>query len=256
MSEFIRAEDIEVSFGERAILSGVDLAVEPGEAVAVVGANGAGKTTFMKVLAGVLEPDGGRVELRDGRIDEMTRREIARRLAVVSQGTPQVFDYGVLEFALMGNHARTRGFVATDDEIEEARRALRSVELEGLADHPVSKLSGGELQRALMARAIVASVGLWLLDEPTASLDVRHQVTLLNRMREHVADEGAAVAVLHDLALVHRFFDRVVVLVDGEFRADGAPDEVLTEQLVSRTYDAAMQRGRIDGREVWVVTED
>lgn len=253
MNPPLEAENIEVCFGTRTILDGIDLVVESGESVAIVGANGAGKTTLMKVLAGVLTPNTGRVVVGEDDLASMTRRQIARRIAVVSQGSPQVFDYSVLEFALMGNHASSAGFVASADEIEAAERALHNLELDDLASHPVSKLSGGELQRALMARAMISPASIWLLDEPTASLDVCHQVTLLECVREHVGRGNTAVAVLHDLALVHRFFDRVVVLHDSRLLADGPPDGVLTEPVVSETFGTEMKRGQIEGRTVWVV---
>ena len=250
----VAAKNIEVVFGSNQVLRDVSMAIEMGEAVAIVGANGAGKTTLIKVLAGVLKPSAGVVTLGGDELPKIKRRQVARRVAVVPQGAPQVFSYRLLEFVLMGYHARTARFsMPSTDQIDGARQALVSLELGDLEESPVSHLSGGELQRALMARAMVASVPLWLLDEPTASLDMRHQVALLEQMRRHVDDGGSAVAILHDLALIHRFFDRVLVLHEGVFLADGAPDEVLVPDVVSQIFAVPMQRGEVEGKVVWVV---
>lgn len=253
MSAVLCAEDVEVSFGSLCVLRGVDIRVGAGESVAVIGANGAGKTTLMKVLAGVLEPDGGGVWIDGDSIGELTRREVARRMAVVPQTAPQVFAYTVLEFVLMGNYASTGWLVPSQPQIDEARQVLEQVKMAEFVDRPVSELSGGELQRVLIARAMMADVDIWICDEPTASLDVRHRIRVLDQVRGVVAEGGSVVAVLHDLDLVHRCFDRVVVLDGGRCRVDGAPDEVLTPQVVSSVYGVDMRRGRVGGEVVWVV---
>ena len=252
MRPMIRAHNIEKTFGDHRVLRGIDIEAGPEEAVAIIGANGAGKTTLLKILTGVLSADAGRITLDGDDLEDLDRREIARRAAVVPQGVPQVFDYTVLEFVLMGHHARNRRFIPSDDDIDEGRRALQKLELETFSGRPVSHLSGGELQRALIARAIVASVPVWLLDEPTASLDMRHQIAILEQLRDYVDAGNTAISVLHDLALVHRFFDRVIALCDGQIRADGPPDDVLTPAVVSEIYGVSMERGKVGDNIVWV----
>lgn len=253
MSDLLTARGVEVSFGARTVLRGVDLRVANEESVAIIGANGAGKTTLMKVLAGVLAPEAGEVRLGGERLEELPRREVARRLAVVPQGTPQVFAYTVLEFVLMGNYASRGWLVPSQEQIDGARRALTELKMEPLAEQAVSHLSGGELQRALMARAMVSEVDLWLLDEPVASLDMRHRNRVLRQIEEHAREGGAAVAVLHELDLVHRYFDRVIALDGGVSRVDGPPDEVLTPEVVSSVYGVEMERGQVHDKVVWVV---
>ncbi len=255
MSAILDAKGVEKSFGGRRVLSGVDLRVQSNEAVAIIGANGAGKTTLMKIMAGVLRADAGQIRLGGDRLEELPRREVARRVAVVPQGRPQVFAYTVLEFVLMGHYASTGWLVPSKEQIEEARRVLKEVKMEAHHDRAVSNLSGGEMQRALMARAMIADVDLWLLDEPVANLDVRHRRHVLRQMEAYVAEGGAAVAVLHDLSAVHRHFHRVVVLDGGRCRVQGAPDEVLTTEVVSSVYGVEMERGRVRGEVVWVVSD-
>ncbi len=252
MGNVVRAESVEMAFGDNEVLSGLDLQLDEAMSLALIGANGCGKTTLMKILAGVLVPQAGQITLLGDVLSKLKRREIARRIAVVPQSSPQVFAFTLLEFVLMGYHARSGLFVPSDKQLDGAHQALQSLALGSLAERPVSQLSGGEMQRALMARAMVASATLWLLDEPTASLDMHHQISLLDQMKRHVDAGGAAVAALHDLALVHRFFDRVAVLHDGQIITHGPPDDVLTASVVSTVYGVQMQRGSVDGKTVWV----
>lgn len=250
--EVLRADSVAMAFGDQQVLAGVDLKADEGQALALIGANGSGKTTLMKILAGLLSPDSGEITLLGHRLKALSRREIARRVAVVPQSSPPVFAFTLLEFVLMGYHARSAHFVPSKAQVEGARQALESLGLKELGNRSVARLSGGELQRALMARAIVASAPLWLLDEPTASLDMRHQISLLTQMRHHVETGGTALAALHDLALVHRFFDTVAVLYDAQIEVFGPPDEVLTPPIVSTIYGVEMQRGRVGDNIVWV----
>lgn len=253
MSAVIIGQGIEVSFGERRILAGVDVEVEAGERVALIGANGAGKTTLLRVLAGVLTPQAGKVFLKGWPMAEMARREVAKQVAVVPQRVETSFSFDVLELVLMGFHARSGRFsMPSAAQVEEARQALATMGLEDLAARSVAYLSGGEQQRALMARALVSGGSLWLLDEPTASLDMGHQLVLLDEVVEFSRRGGAVLAILHDLTLVHRYFDRVIVLDEGVVLACGVPDEVLTQEVVSRVYGVQMIRGVVGGRVVWV----
>ncbi len=248
------AREIRHGFGDREILQGVSLHVAPGQTLAIIGPNGAGKTTLLKILAGVLSPDTGDVRLQDDALATLSRREVARRIAVVPQSSAQVFGFTLLEFVLMGYHARTDRFaLPSQAQVDGALQALADLELRELAGASVASLSGGELQRALLARALVADVPLWLLDEPTASLDVRHQIALLDRVRLHADQGGAVIAILHDLALVHRYFDAVAILHEGRLHAIGPPEDLLTPELLSEVFGVALDRLDADGRTLWFV---
>ena len=254
MNPLVEAKDLEIAFRERRVLRGVSLSIRSGESVAIVGPNGAGKSTLVKILSRVLFPDSGEVFLEGDKLRDLSRRQIAHRVTTVPQSSPQVFDYGVMDFVLMGFYARSPRFaLPSQSQLDEGRQALEKMGLGALADQSVSHLSGGELQRLLMARALVARAPLWLLDEPTANLDMGHQIALLKVMKDHVRKGGAALAILHDLAMVHRFFDRVLVLQEGRFLADGPPKKALTTELVSALYGVPMTAGIVDGQVVWVV---
>jgi len=241
------------SFGDE-VLRSVDLAVEPGECVALVGPNGAGKTTLLRCLAGTLTPTTGRVTIDGVPHAELDRREVARRVSVVPQVRPPAFSFTALEFVMMGFHARLGRFALEgESERAAAERALETMTIGHLAGRAMTQISGGEAQRVVMARTLVSGATYWLLDEPTANLDLSHQVSLLDTVRRHCDDGGAALAILHDLGLVERSFDRVVVLSEGAVVADGPPRDVLDANLLHSTFGVPMTRLSDDRGAAWIV---
>ena len=223
--------------GTRAVLEGVDLAVAPGEVVGVLGRNGVGKTTLLRVASGSLVPDAGRV-LLDGRpLAAMSRRERARHVALVPQDTQVPFPFSVAELVLMGRtpHLGFLGFENAHD-LEVARAALSRMGIEALADRSVLTLSGGERQLAMVARALAQEPSLLLLDEPTAFLDLRHRLEVLTVVRELAASGAAALVVSHDLGVAARFCDRLVLLGGGRVLASGPPREVLDPESLRAAF--------------------
>lgn len=252
----LEAGGVSKSYGDVAVLEDVSFQVRRGDSVALLGPNGVGKTTLIRICCGLIPPTRGRVKLEGRSIDEWSRRAAGRRMSLLEQASPRVFDFTALELVVMGFHARTRRWgLPTDRQRERARDAMRRLEIEHLAPRPATVLSGGELQRTLMARTLVADADLWMLDEPTNHLDVRHRRALLDCVREHTAGEGAVVAAMHDLDLASRYFDRVVVLEDGHTAAVGPLETTLTEELASRVYGVSLERGDVGGRTTWVARD-
>lgn len=207
--------------------------------VALLGPNGAGKTTLLRACNGTVPVVSGQIELDGNPLMSLSRREIAKNIAVVAQENETKFPVTVFEFVLAGRFARGAAFGwETPADNEAAERALSLCDLGEFGERFMNELSGGERQRVVLARALAAETRILLLDEPTANLDLSHQGLMLKLVRERCSESGAAAIVItHDLNLASEFADSVVMLKDGRVAATGTPAEVLTEANVSAVYD-------------------
>ncbi len=230
-------ESVELTIGARAILRGVSLELPRGEILSLAGPNGAGKTTLFRVASRVLRPSGGGVRVGGRPLDALSRRDLAREIAVVPQDAQISFPFTVGEVVLMGRspHLGLLGF-ETKRDVARAREAIARVGIEDLADRPAPELSGGERQLVLVARALAQDPRILLLDEPTAHLDLRHRIDVLALVREFVASGRSALVVSHDLGLAARICDRMALLRDGALLASGAPRAVLTKSNLRQTF--------------------
>lgn len=242
----LEATDITAGYGRKDILEAVGLALETGEFVGLIGPNGCGKSTLLRVLTHVLPPRRGTVRLDGQEIGRWPVAERARRLAFVPQQEPASFDFTVREVVLMGRHphrGRFRGETAADYAL--VARALADADILPLAERPVTQLSGGEHRRVLLARALAQQTPLLLLDEPTAHLDITHQVELLTLLQRLTRERSVgALAALHDLDQAAAFCDRLALLCAGRVLAVGPPEAVLTAENLRTAYDADAQIGR------------
>jgi iron complex transport system ATP-binding protein len=222
-----------------AALEDVSLHVVSGSITGLLGPNGCGKTTLLKLLSGVLHPLSGNVTLDGHPLQTMTRRAVARRIAVVPQETHPVFDYTVMDMVLMGRHPHLGTFeLEGPADVAIAAEALDATGTRHLADRSYMTLSGGEKQRVVIASALAQSAEVLLLDEPTASLDLGYQLdiaTLLERLNR----ERSVTMVLatHDLNLAASLCDALVLLRGGRVLAQGPTHEVLTASMVQQLYD-------------------
>lgn len=233
---------VSAGYGGCEVLRDVSLEVKAGEAWAVLGPNGAGKTTLAKVVAGLLKPMRGDVRVGSLGVGA-SAAELARAVAWVPQQTPEGLDFTALEVVLMGRapHLGPLGLTGEKDE-QLAREALSAFDVSALAERRVSALSGGERRRVFLARALVQQAPLLVLDEPTAFLDVRHQVETLHLVRQRVSASLGVLAVLHDVSLASRFATHVVLLAKGKVAAQGSVADVLTTARLSEVYGIAMER--------------
>ena len=218
-------------------LSGVSLTVEAGSLLAVLGPNGSGKSTLMRALLGVVPVESG-TALIDGRpVASWNRPELARSVGAVAQTESIAFPISVRELVAMGRYPHSGPLSPETDEDRAAiREALDACDLGRLAHRDATTLSGGEFQRARIARALAQKPKALLLDEPTSSLDVRHQMAILELLRRS-ADAGMAVLVVtHGLDLAAQFSDRLLLLSEGAVAAAGRPEEVLREETLSDVY--------------------
>jgi iron complex transport system ATP-binding protein len=231
-------------------VEGVDLAVGEGEMLAIVGPNGAGKSTLLRLLSGYLKPDRGEVRLAGRDIRRYGRREVARSLAFVPQYSEINLPYTVAELATLARYAHLGPFRPPGPADRAAvTRALEITGMVSLADRPVSQLSGGEFQRAVLARALAQGARLVFLDEPTAHLDISHQSRTFDLLIRLNAEEGlTVVAVLHDLNMAAAYFPRVVLLAGGRVQNDGEAEGVFQEDKLSEVYGCALRTARAGGR--------
>ncbi|WP_106536711.1 ABC transporter ATP-binding protein [Haloactinopolyspora alba] len=233
---------LDVTLLGRRVLGDVDLAVPSGSWVTLVGPNGAGKSTLLKAVAGAVE-HAGSIGLDEVSLDGMRSRERARQVAFVPQEPTRPDGMNVVDYVLLGRTPYVPYFaVESASDVAVVEELLDTLELRELADRPVTSLSGGEFQRAVLARALAQQAPLLLLDEPTSSLDLGHAQQVLELVDELRVDRGlTVVSALHDLTTAGQFADRLVLLVDGEVVAEGPVREVLTEKLISAHYGAAVR---------------
>ncbi|HET7041348.1 MAG TPA: ABC transporter ATP-binding protein [Gemmatimonadales bacterium] len=219
-------------------LDGVDAAVRAGECVAVVGPNGGGKTTLLRALLGAVPLVGGEA-LVDGRpVRTIPKAELATIVAALPQREEPAFALSVLEFTLLGRYPHLGPFApAGPEDRARVRDALERCDAWGLRARRTDTLSGGEWQRVRVARALAQAPRVLLLDEPTAALDIRHAMDLLEIVTGLVADGLGAVIVTHELNLAARYADRVLLLADGRVQAAGTPPQVLTVETLSRVFE-------------------
>lgn len=229
--------DVVAGYGPCPVLTGVSLAVRGGEMVGILGANGCGKTTLLRVASGAVRPTSGSVVLEGRDLSAETPRDVARRIAVLPQESAPAFPVGVLETVLLGRLPwRTGPWFDGDDDVRAAEEALAAADALALRDRELGALSGGERQRVLLARALCQGGAVLLCDEPTAHLDLRHQASVFRCLRR-LADGGRAVVVVtHDLELAAQACDRVVLLARGCVVAAGAPRDVLDGTAVSEAF--------------------
>lgn len=222
----------------RPAVDDVDVSVPEGALVGVIGPNGSGKSTLVKLLLGVLDPDLGEVRLLGRRLSSWRRRELARRVGVVPQNESVTFPVSVREFVAMGRYPHLGPWRSERPEDRSAlERALARCDLGSLAGRAFSTLSGGERQLARVARALAQEPDLLVLDEPTVSLDVRHEMEIYELLRELVGGGTTVVLVTHNLNAASRYSDRLLLLHEGRSRAEGAPGDVLTRERVEDVYD-------------------
>ncbi len=235
-AELLTASGVTVRFGVTTIVEDASLSLKGGEFVAMVGPNGAGKTTLMRALAGLM-PSEGLVTLNGKLLNKLKPRERARALAYLPQGHVFHWPMSVESIVMLGRAPHTDAFSGTTaDDRAAVSRALATTETQSFADRAVTALSGGEKARVALARALATHAPVLLADEPTAALDPRHQLTVMELLRSAARDGNAVLAIMHDLTLAARFADRVLVMDRGRIVADAAPAEALAPERLAAVF--------------------
>lgn len=235
----LSVQNISINFGAREIIRETSFRLESGKIIALLGANGAGKTTLLRALNGTLPIAKGEILLKDKRLSEYSRREIAQKIAIVAQETETKFPVSVLEYVLTGRFAHGKAFGwETGNDLQIAANALHLCDLENYENRLMNQLSGGERQRIVLARALATQAEILLLDEPTANLDLAHQALMFRLVRERCENcNSSAIVITHDLNLAAEFADEIILLSGGKIAAKGAPEKVLTEENLNEVFN-------------------
>lgn len=247
----IEAHDVAVSIGRNRIVSDIDFDMRPGQLAAIVGPNGSGKTTFMRALSGDL-PYMGSISINGHALASLKPWEVAAMRAVLPQAAALSFPFTVREIVKLGLLGGRSGVLPGEDE-RLPERALARVDLEGVGGRFYQELSGGEQQRVQLARVLCQ---VWapvlegkprylFLDEPVSSLDIKHQLIIMDIARDFARRGGGVVAILHDLNLTAMYADRVYVMHKGRLAAAGSPSDVLSDDLMSRVFECRLRVGAL-----------
>lgn len=235
----LEVENLSVRYGFQVVLDHLTFAIESGSWVSIIGPNGAGKSTMLRALVGLTPFDGSIVI--DGRsVDRMSRRNLARSLGYVAQTPKHPTGMSVFDYVMLGRTPH-RSYLGTGNahDLNIVREVISLLNLERLASRPVTSISGGEAQRAAIARAVAQQAPVLLLDEPTSSLDIAHQQEVMNLIDGLRQTEGlTVVTTMHDLTLAGQYADRLLLLSDSRIQSDGIPRRVLTTAAIERHYGA------------------
>jgi len=242
MTSAIDIDQVGHSYGGLSVLQEISFGVETGDFFIVIGPNGSGKTTLMKIIAGVIKPQQGRLKVFDRSLESIPRKELARKVAYVPQQETMDFPFSVTEIVLMGRspHLGLLGWEQTTD-LKIAERAIAFTETEHLARRKLNELSGGERQRVFIARAICQEPQIILLDEPTASLDLAHQIKIMDLMEKLRAEKNITIVMVsHDVNLAAMYARRLLLLNQGRIATLGPPGEVLNYAILEAVYGCTL----------------
>ncbi len=238
MTSGIELEKVHYAYARTKVLKGLSFTIDPGDFFIVIGPNGSGKTTLMRLICGLEKPSSGRVTILGRPIQSYSRKRLAKEIAFVPQSTPLDFLFTVFDVVLMGR-SPYQGMLGLENQtdLEKARQAIEFTGIEGLANRKVSQLSGGERQLAFIARAICQEPTVLLLDEPTASLDLAHQIHIMDLMEKLKTEKKITIVMVsHDVNLAAMYASRLLLLNKGEIAHIGSTEAVLTYQNLEDSY--------------------
>lgn len=231
----IEVRDLNFSFGKKPILKSINLKIEAGEKVIIIGPNGCGKTTLLRLISGYLSPLSGEILLKNKNIKEYKIKERAKILAMINQSGKTPFNFTVLETVKMGRYPFMSwygGFSNADKALVD--KSIDLMNINHLKDHSILNISGGECARTMAARAFAQNPELMLMDEPVSALDINQTLHLMNLVKND--KERAFLIVLHDLNLASQYAEKIILMCDGEIVSQGSPEKVITAENISAVY--------------------
>ncbi|MCP4181041.1 MAG: ABC transporter ATP-binding protein [bacterium] len=239
MSSLMNITNLFSGYGNKTVLKDVNLTVSSGDILGIIGPNGSGKTTLLKTVCGIIKPESGEVLIEDKHLYSLSTKEIAQKVAVVTQSIEPVM-ISVLDYVVMGRmpYYKKFQFFETKDDYKLAEKFMKLTDTIRIKDQYMSEVSGGERQLAQVARALVQQPLILLLDEPTSHLDITHQIKILDLIRRLNKELNLTVVmVIHDLNLASEYCTKLTMLKNGKIHKTGTPDDVLTYKAIENVYD-------------------
>lgn len=251
---YLSASNLSLSLGNKTVVEHMTMHVEAGEFVGLIGPNGAGKSSLLRMLAALVKPKSGEVSLAPQNTptlaEKIPAQVRARFMAYLAQHETPAWPLSVKNLVALGRSPWNSAVNSSTEDEAAIQHALTMTDIHALAERPVTELSGGELQRALLARVFAGNPKLILADEPIAALDVYHQLHIMELLQSHAQQGGAVIAALHDLSLAARFCSRLILMHHGKLVAEGEPVKVLTPENLAKVYGVA---AHVDCRDDGVV---
>jgi len=252
--QLLNASNVSLSLGNKSVIEQMNVHANTGEFVGLIGPNGAGKSSLLRVLAGLVKPKVGQTHLAQQdtliALQDIPGQTRARFMAYLAQHETPAWPLSVRSLVGLGRSPWNSSVNTNADDELAIQNALAMTDVDYLAERPVTELSGGELQRALLARVFAGNPKLIIADEPIAALDVYHQLHIMELLQAHAQQGGAVIAALHDLSLAARFCSRLILMHQGKLVAEGEPVQVLTPENLARVYGIS---AHVDCREDGVV---
>lgn len=235
----IEVKRLDYAYGERKVLEEICAGFQPGRVYGLLGPNGSGKTTLLKNMAFLLNPGKNTVYINEMDMTTLSVSQIAKEISVVPQNSHIAFDFTVTDIVMMGRTPYMRSFANESSEDQQiVEWAMQTAGIEHLGDRSIRNISGGELQRVIIARALAQKSNIILLDEPVSQLDIRHQLSIMETIQDLAHEHGLTIVViLHDLNLAAEFCDYIYLMKDGKIVQGGEPKEVLTFDMIEKVYE-------------------
>jgi iron complex transport system ATP-binding protein len=244
----LKVKDVEFSYASVPILKDICIELAKSEMLGVVGPNGAGKSTLLRCIDRILEPQRGSILLDEREIKKMSMLELAKKLGYIPQSTSQVFPATVFDTVLMGRRPHI-GWRSGEKDMKNVLKTLQMLKIEKFAMRDINELSGGQQQKVFIARALTQEPDVLLLDEPTSNLDIRHQLEVMDIIKNIVREEElSAIMAIHDLNLASRYADRIIMMNSGKIFAAGDPVSVLTPDNIKWVYGVEAEVNNNNGR--------
>lgn len=252
MNELFSLKNVGVRYGTADVLQSIDLSFATGEFVAIAGPNGAGKSTLLSIIAGLAAPSSGICSFLGTAVHQWRRRDFARRVAVVLPSESAAFPFTAEDVVYMGRMPHRSPLSESLQDRDAVEQAMKTTETAVFRHREFRTLSAGEKQRVLLASALAQSPEVLLLDEPSAHLDLHHQVALYRLLYQLSAKGLLVIAVTHDLNLAGMWADRLILLQEGRMRADGKPAEVMKPQLIGKVFQVQVEIHRTSSGQPWM----